>query len=76
MARLAARVARAIAAAERGSTHCIELEFTEGALIENSFSVKQAVTQLKDLGVSIALDDFRHRLFLACRICADFPSTL
>ncbi len=54
---LAARVARAIAAAGV-DPHCIELEFTEGALIENSFSVKQAVMQLKDLGVSIALDDF------------------
>ncbi len=54
---LAARVARAIGAAGI-DPHAIELEFTEGALIENSGSVKHAVTRLKELGVSIALDDF------------------
>ncbi len=36
----------------------IELEFTEGALIEYSSAVSRAVKSLKDLGVATALDDF------------------
>jgi predicted signal transduction protein with EAL and GGDEF domain len=36
----------------------IELEFTEGALIEYSRAVSKAVTSLKQLGVATALDDF------------------
>jgi diguanylate cyclase (GGDEF)-like protein len=36
----------------------IELEFTEGALIEYSSAVNKAVKSLKGLGVSTALDDF------------------
>jgi diguanylate cyclase (GGDEF)-like protein len=36
----------------------IELEFTEGALIEYSSAVNRAVKSLKDLGVATALDDF------------------
>lgn len=36
----------------------IELEFTEGALIEYSTAVSKAVNALKDLGVTTALDDF------------------
>jgi diguanylate cyclase len=36
----------------------IELEFTEGALIEYSSAVSKAVTALKQLGVATALDDF------------------
>ena len=36
----------------------IELEFTEGALIEYSAAVSKAVKSLKDLGVATALDDF------------------
>jgi predicted signal transduction protein with EAL and GGDEF domain len=36
----------------------IELEFTEGALIEYSSAVNKAVKSLKDLGVGTALDDF------------------
>jgi diguanylate cyclase len=36
----------------------IELEFTEGALIEYSSAVSRAVTSLKELGVATALDDF------------------
>ena len=36
----------------------IELEFTEGALIEHSSAVSQAVKSLKELGVATALDDF------------------
>ncbi len=36
----------------------IELEFTEGALIEYSSAVSQAVKALKELGVATALDDF------------------
>jgi predicted signal transduction protein with EAL and GGDEF domain len=36
----------------------IELEFTEGALIEYSTAVSKAVKALKELGVATALDDF------------------
>ncbi len=36
----------------------IELEFTEGALIEYSTAVSRAVNSLKELGVATALDDF------------------
>jgi diguanylate cyclase (GGDEF)-like protein len=36
----------------------IELEFTEGALIEYSAVVSKAVKALKELGVATALDDF------------------
>ena len=36
----------------------IELEFTEGALIEYSSAVSKAVKSLKTLGVATALDDF------------------
>ena len=36
----------------------IELEFTEGALIEYSSAVSKAVKALKELGVATALDDF------------------
>ena len=36
----------------------IELEFTEGALIEYSSAVSKAVKSLKELGVTTALDDF------------------
>ena len=36
----------------------IELEFTEGALIEYSSAVSKAVKSLKELGVATALDDF------------------
>ena len=36
----------------------IELEFTEGALIEYSTAVSKAVKSLKELGVATALDDF------------------
>jgi EAL domain-containing protein (putative c-di-GMP-specific phosphodiesterase class I) len=54
---LASRVSRAIDAA--GIDPCmIELEFTEGALIEYSAAVSKAVKALKGLGVATALDDF------------------
>ena len=36
----------------------IELEFTEGALIEYSAAVSKAVKSLKSMGVATALDDF------------------
>jgi len=54
---LPARVSRAMSAAgvDAGG---VELEFTEGALIENSRRVSQAVSALKELGLAIALDDF------------------
>ena len=54
---LVRRVADAIAAAQI-DPHMIELEFTEGALIEHSMSVSKAVNALKELGVATALDDF------------------
>jgi predicted signal transduction protein with EAL and GGDEF domain len=54
---LVRRVADAIAAAGIDS-RMIELEFTEGALIEYSTAVSKAVNALKDLGVRTALDDF------------------
>ena len=54
---LVSRVSRAIDAA--GVDSCmIELEFTEGALIEYSTAVSKAVKSLKALGVATALDDF------------------
>ncbi len=51
------RVARAIDAAGI-EPRMIELEFTEGALIEYSAVVSKAVKSLKELGVATALDDF------------------
>jgi diguanylate cyclase len=54
---LVRRVGDAIAAAGIDS-RMIELEFTEGALIEHSRAVSKAVNALKELGVTTALDDF------------------
>src|SRR3984893_4861229 len=54
---LVARVSRAIDAAGIES-RMIELEFTEGALIEYSAAVSKAVKSLKTLGVATAMDDF------------------
>src|ERR1700688_5023485 len=54
---LVSRVSRAVDAAGIDS-RMIELEFTEGALIEYSGAVNKAVKSLKDLGVATALDDF------------------
>jgi diguanylate cyclase (GGDEF)-like protein len=54
---LVERVKRAIDAAAIDS-RMIELEFTEGALIEYSAVVSRAVKALKTLGVATALDDF------------------
>lgn len=54
---LVSRVSRAIGAAAIDS-RMIELEFTEGALIEYSAAVSKAVKSLKELGVATALDDF------------------
>jgi len=54
---LVERVTRAIDAAGIDS-RMIELEFTEGALIEYSAVVSKAVKALKTLGVGTALDDF------------------
>ena len=54
---LVSRVSRAIDAAAIDS-RMIELEFTEGALIEYSTAVSKAVKSLKGLGVATALDDF------------------
>jgi predicted signal transduction protein with EAL and GGDEF domain len=54
---LVRRVSSAIGAAGIDA-RMIELEFTEGALIEYSSAVSKAVKRLKDLGVATALDDF------------------
>jgi diguanylate cyclase (GGDEF)-like protein len=54
---LVRRVSSAIDAAGIDA-RMIELEFTEGALIEYSSAVSKAVKSLKDLGVATALDDF------------------
>ena len=54
---LVRRVSNAIALAGIDS-RTIELEFTEGALIEYSSAVNKAVKSLKGLGVATALDDF------------------
>jgi predicted signal transduction protein with EAL and GGDEF domain len=54
---LVRRVEHAIASAGI-DPRVIELEFTEGALIEYSSAVSKAVTALKQLGVATALDDF------------------
>ena len=54
---LVSRVSRAIEAAGI-EPRMIELEFTEGALIEYSTAVSKAVKSLKGLGVATALDDF------------------
>ena len=54
---LVGRVKHAIDAAGIDS-RMIELEFTEGALIEYSAVVSKAVKALKTLGVATALDDF------------------
>jgi diguanylate cyclase (GGDEF)-like protein len=54
---LVRRVESAIAAAGI-EPRMIELEFTEGALIEYSSAVSKAVKSLKELGVATALDDF------------------
>jgi diguanylate cyclase (GGDEF)-like protein len=54
---LVQRVSRAIERAGVDS-RMIELEFTEGALIEYSSAVNKAVKGLKSLGLKTALDDF------------------
>ena len=54
---LVRRVSSAIDSAGIDS-RLIELEFTEGALIEHSSAVNKAVKSLKSLGVATALDDF------------------
>jgi diguanylate cyclase (GGDEF)-like protein len=54
---LVRRVSGAIDAAGIDS-RTVELEFTEGALIEYSSAVNKAVKALKSLGVATALDDF------------------
>jgi diguanylate cyclase len=54
---LVRRVSSAIDAAGVDA-RMIELEFTEGALIEYSSAVSKAVKSLKELGVATALDDF------------------
>jgi diguanylate cyclase len=54
---LVSRVSRALDSAAIDS-RSLELEFTEGSLIEYSSTVSQAITSLKELGVMISLDDF------------------
>jgi EAL domain-containing protein (putative c-di-GMP-specific phosphodiesterase class I) len=38
--------------------HRLELEVTEGVLLENSTSARATLTALKEIGVNLALDDF------------------
>jgi len=40
------------------AAHRLELEVTEGALIENPEQAQQTLSRLKDMGVQIAIDDF------------------
>jgi len=54
---LVRRVASAVGAAGI-DPRSIELEFTEGALIEYTSAVSRAVKMLKELGVATAIDDF------------------
>lgn len=51
------RVSRAVSAAGL-APECLELEITEGLLMETSASVQDALARLGGMGVSIALDDF------------------
>ena len=52
--------------AETGLTpERLELEITETALIELATSVLPVLRQFKNLGITIALDDFGNWLFLA-----------
>ncbi len=39
-------------------SHCIRIEITEGALLENPHQVKRMLDHLRSCGVGIALDDF------------------
>lgn len=38
--------------------HCLELELTEGVLVENIFDVTQKMEQLRQMGLRFAIDDF------------------
>lgn len=38
--------------------HCLELEITEGTLMQNSASANGVLQQLKELGVKLSIDDF------------------
>ena len=49
---------RAILADTGLPAHCLELELTETALIEDSRSVADVLRELKEIGVLLALDDF------------------
>ena len=40
------------------SSHCLELEITEGVLISSHTKIGQSLNELNELGVSIAMDDF------------------
>jgi len=50
---------------QRPRTHRLQLEITEGVLISDSSRALSILRRLKLLGVRIAMDDFRHRLFIA-----------
>jgi EAL domain-containing protein (putative c-di-GMP-specific phosphodiesterase class I) len=49
---------RAILTATGLPAHCLELELTETALIEDSRSAADVLKELKEIGVLLALDDF------------------
>jgi hypothetical protein len=43
----------------------LELEVTESAVMEDPEVALEQLHRLRELGVTLAIDDFRHRLFLA-----------
>lgn len=38
--------------------HCLEIEITEGVLIDNIYDIQKQLKSIRDLGVKIAMDDF------------------
>ncbi len=52
----------------------LELEVTEGLLIDNAAAARAALTAIRDIGVSVALDDFGTG-FSSLSYLSDFPFT-
>jgi hypothetical protein len=46
----------------------LELEVTESAVMEDPEVALEQLHRLRELGVTLAIDDFRHRLFLAAAL--------
>lgn len=55
--RLVNRLAKYIKAQEL-NPHMLELEITEGILLENSIDIEQQLTLMKKFGISLSIDDF------------------